>query len=399
MISKRAFFGITGFLAATTLSYVTLAETPLTQDAITALHAQADHFASVARRGKQQFYTKQFDLSGLPHYQPHELLTGWIKINGDNYLADGQLSELWRAEFAKFQPGVHLAFYLPTSATAFGGLYSDTSDIAFAHEPGFYDLLAYERVKNTEPLQLNAVTGSYDVSGWSNSFALMVNDANPLKKITIEELDGVFGAERDGGWLGTNWHTDWARGRDKNIRTWGQLGLKGEWADKPIVPYGFTLRYNTATLFSDKVLQGGDKWNETIHTFANYVKPDGTRYIEADQIMDRITKDKYGIAYVLFRGDKPNEHRLAVAPRGTSNYVEHTLDNVQNRTYPLIGNIFMYLNTRPGIPIDPKLKEFVRYILSYEGQLQVEKDGKYLPLTAEVVQEDLKKLEAWSPSP
>ena len=214
-----------------------------------------------------------------------------------------------------------------------------------------------------------------------------------MTKITIDQLDGVFGAARDGGWAGSNWHTDWARGPEKNIRTWGQLGLTGEWADKRIVPYGFTLRYNTSTNFSDKVLQSGDKWNEDIHTFANYVKPDGTRYIEAEQINDRIAKDKYGIAYVLFRGDRPGFHRLAVAPRGTTNYVEHTLDNVQNRTYPLINECFLYMTVHPGNTLDPRLKEFVKYLLSQEGQNEIERDGKYLPLTAEVALEQLRKLD------
>ena len=369
------------------------ADNTLSSDAETALHAQQDHFASIARRGKQVYYTEKFDLSGLPHYHPHQLLEGWIKFYGDNYLVDGQLAKYWQEGFAKFQPGLHISYFLPTAAAAFPALYYDLADVIMSHEPGFYDLLAYERIKNTDPLQLTVCTGSYDVSGWSNSFAILVNAQNPLSKITVDQLDGVFGAARDGGWIGTNWHTDHARGPEQNIRTWGQLGLTGEWADKRIVPYGFTLRYNTSTTFSDKVLEGGDKWNEDIHTFANYVKPDGTRYIEADQIMDSILRDKYGIAYVLFRGDKPGAKRLAVAPRGTTDYVPHTLETVQNHTYPLYNELWFYLNVRPGETLDPKLKEFVLYILSQEGQEAIERDGKYLPLTAEVAQEQLRKLE------
>ena len=99
------------------------------------------------------------------------------------------------------------------------------------------------------------------------------------------------------------------------------------------------------------------------------------------------------IRRVLYRGDRPGIKRLAVAPRGTTNYVEHTLETVQNRTYPLYNEVFLYMNVRPGTPLDPKLKELVRYILSQEGQEAVERDGKYLPLTAEVAREQLKKLE------
>lgn len=377
---------------AATVAPLGHAQNTLSADAQNALAAQVQHFAAVAKRGRQVYYTPHFDLSGMPHYHPQRIVEGWIRIAGNNYLADGQLGEYWARGFAKFQPGVHLSYYLPSDATSFGALEYQAADIVMDHEPGFYDLLGYERIFMTEPLTLTIVTGSYDVSGWDNSVAILVNDANPLTRITVDQLDGIFGAMRDGGWSGTNWRPDWARGPEKNIRTWGQMGLGGDWADKPIDLYGFTLRYNTATSFSDKVLRGSDKWNENIHTYANYLKPDGTRAIEADQIMTAMQHDPYGIAYVLFRGDKPGVKRLAVAPRGTTNYVEHTLDNVQNRTYPLYNEMFLYLNLQPGNKLDPKLKEFCRYVLSQEGQEQVERDGKYLPLTAEVVREQLAKL-------
>src|SRR5689334_7484899 len=134
-------------------------------------------------------------------------------------------------------------------------------------------------------------TGSYDVRGWTFALGAFVHKDNPLSKLTMEQLDGILGSERSGGWDGLDWKTSVARGPEKNIRTWGQLGLTGEWADKPIHVYGFSLRYNTATEFCDAVLKGSDKWNETIHAFGNYMAPDGKRYIEADQITDAIGKD------------------------------------------------------------------------------------------------------------
>jgi phosphate transport system substrate-binding protein len=370
------------------------AQTATAEDVATALRAQTDHYASVARRGKQKFYTPHFDLSGLPSYRPERLIEGWIRVGGDNYLADGELGEIWRRGFAKFQPGLHVTYFLPTSAAAFGLLYSGMTDIAVEHEPGFYDMLAYERIMNRDPLTLTALTGSFDVSGWSNSFAILVNDQNPLSRITIDQLDGIFGSARDGGWKGTNWRTSSARGPEKDIRTWGQMGLTGEWADQPITPYGFSLRYNTSTIFSDKVMEGGDKWNERLHAYANYMKPDGTRSIEADEIMEHVRHDKWGIAYLLFRGDKPGAKRLAVAARGSHTYVTGTVDTVQNHTYPLFNELWLYLNMPQTGALDPKLKEFCRYILSREGQEAVQEDGKYLPITAEVAKAQLAKLDA-----
>jgi phosphate transport system substrate-binding protein len=338
-------------------------------------------------------YTRTFDLSGMPHYEPKQQLTGWIRLHGNNYLSDGMLGDLWQQGFAKFQPGIRLSYYLPTSALAFAALYYDQADLVMGHRPGFYDLLAYERVKSFDPTEITAVTGSYDVGGWENSLTILVNEDNPLKCINMEQLDGVFGSERTGGWAGTNWRSDWARGPQKNIRTWGQLGLSGEWADKPIDVYGFSIRYNTATDFSDKVLKGSDKWNEKIQAYGNIVNPDGSRYIEADQITDNLGKNKYGLAYNRFRGERPRVRRISVAPGNSRDCVEHTLENVQNRTYPLYNEQYFYTTVKPGMKMDPKVKEFLRYVLSQEGQAEIIRDGKYLPLTAAVVREQLKKLD------
>ena len=260
------------------------------------------------------------------------------------------------------------------------------------HHPGFYDLLAYQRVMNCDPVEFTVVTGSYDVAGWENSTVILVNQDSPLKGITMKQLDGIFGSARDGGWAGTNFRPDWARGPEGNLRTWGQLGLKGEWADQRITPYGFNLRYNTATDFADKVLKASDKWNEDIHAYAHIVQPDGTRYIQADQITDSLAKDRFGIAYNRFRGERPGVRRLPVAATDNGPFVEHTLENVQNRTYPLYNEAYFYTNVKPGTEMNPLVKEFIRFVLSQEGQTEVMRDGKYLPLTAEVVREQLKKL-------
>ena len=362
------------------------------EDTVNALRAQADRAGVIYKRGREAHYTRKFDLSGLPHYQPKQVLTGWVRLHGNNYLADGMLGELWQQGFAKYQPGIRFSFYLPTSALSFAALYYDQADLVMGHRPSFYDLLAYERVKSFDPTEFTAVTGSFDVGGWENSLTILVNEDNPLTCISMEQLDGIFGSERTGGWAGTNWRTDWARGPDRNLRTWGQLGLKGEWADKPIGVYGFSIRYNTASDFSDRVLKGSDKWNEKVQAYGNIVNPDGSRYIEADQITDNVGKDRFGIGYNRFRGERPHVKRIAVAPGDTDDCVAHTLENVQNRTYPLYTEQYFYVSVKPGTKMDPKVKEFLRYVLSQEGQADVMRDGKYLPLTAEVVRAQLQKL-------
>ncbi|MBV8750042.1 MAG: substrate-binding domain-containing protein [Candidatus Eremiobacteraeota bacterium] len=379
-------------LALTALLTAFHASAQTEEDSVKSMQAQAERAGVVAERGKQPHYTRTFDLSALPHYVPQKQLTGWIRIHGSNYLADGRLGELWEKGFEKFEPEVKISYYLPTSAAAFAALDYGQADLVMSREPGFYDLLAYERIMGCDPVQITAATGSYDVAGWENSTVILVNKNNPIKGITLDQIDGVFGAARDGGWAGTNFHPEWARGPEKNIRTWGQLGLTGEWADKPIHVYGFNLRYSTATEFSDKFLHASDKWNENIHAYAHIVQPNGKRYIEADQITDALAKDPYGIAYNRYRGDRDGTRRLPVAVDANGPYVQHTLENIQNRTYPMFSEAYFYATVKPGTKMDPMVKEFLRYVLSQEGQTEVMRDGKYLPLTADVVREQLKKI-------
>jgi len=368
------------------------AETHQSEDSRKSLLAQKERAKVVYERGRKPHYPPQFDLSQLPHFEPGPQLTGWLRLHGNNYLADGALGEYWQQAFAKYQPGIRISYYLPTSAIAFAALYYEQADLVMGHHPGFYDLLAYQRVMNCDPVEFTVVTGSYDVAGWENSTVILVNQDSPLKGITMKQLDGIFGSARDGGWAGTNFRPDWARGPEGNLRTWGQLGLKGEWADKRIGVYGFNLRYNTATDFANKVLKASDKWNEDIHAYAHIVQPDGTRYIQADQITDSLAKDRFGIAYNRFRGERPGVRRLPVAATDNGPFVEHTLENVQNRTYPLYNQAYFYTNVKPGTEMNPLVKEFIRFVLSQEGQTEVMRDGKYLPLPAEVVREQLKKL-------
>jgi len=110
-----------------------------------------------------------------------------------------QLPGRWNARRileARVRPvsaGINISYYLPTSAVAFAALYYNQADLVMGHKPGFYDLLAYQRVMGFDPLEVTAVTGSFDVAGWENSTVILVNQDCPLKGITMQQLDGVFG--------------------------------------------------------------------------------------------------------------------------------------------------------------------------------------------------------------
>jgi phosphate transport system substrate-binding protein len=251
----------------------------------------------------------------------------------------------------------------------------------------------FERVFSRDPIEITAVTGSLNVPGWNYALGIFVNKDNPISKLTIKQLDGIFGTERDGGYRGTTWRSEIARGANENIRTWGQMGLTGEWAGKPIHVYGDNLRYHIPRTFERLVFQGGDKWNEQLHEYANYKNADGTNTLEAQQVIDAISKDPYGIGYSTVAYLTPQTKALAIAPREGGTYVELNLETLRNRTYVLFDEVYFYLDREPGKPVNAKVKEFVRFVLSREGQDAVQRDAKYLPLTGQVVREQLKKLE------
>lgn len=350
--------------------------------------------ARMSEIARNPAYTRTFDLSALPDYVPDGHPTGTLRICGNNYIGDSPLGGWWKDAFAKFQPGITIEYNLQTAADAVPCLYIGQADIGITHEPSFYDYLSYQRLKGYAPTGVTILTGSYDVVGWQNNMVIVVNKANPITKISMTHLDGVFGAQRAGGWVKTTWHPELGCGPDQNIRTWGQLGATGAIASQPIDTYGYSLRYATALEFSDKVLKSSDKWNENLLAFANFVKPDGKTYLEADQIVDHVRDDPNGIGYVRYHPNFPTDVKiLDLAETDAGPFVHYSMDTLQNHTYPLWGGQSFWFDVPPGKQVDPKIREFVRFVLSKQGQELLEKDGKYLPLDAATVQEGLKKVQ------
>jgi len=376
---------------------ISLSQAQEPKESTEGLDMQAARAKMMSARGSKVAYTKKWDLSGLPKYQPKQKVSGTIRMWGSNYITDGFIGGYWEAAFRKFHPDVKFDFHMKTTLAAVPSLIFGVSDLGIGRKITFAEQELFERYTDRSPVEIEIATGSYDVPGWQPGYGVVVQKDNPLTKITMEQLDGVFGAERAGGWEGTSWRPNWARGPEKNIRTWGQLGLTGEWADKPINVYGLTLRYHQATEISDRVLKASDKWNERLKIYANFVSKAGK--LERGMNED-LAADKYGIGIVaapttnLTGGaSQPTQKVLAVAAKDGGPYIPYTLDTLQNRTYPLYDRIFAYTDREQGKPMNPAVLEFLRFVLSQEGQAEVMRDGKYLPLTAEVANAQLKKLE------
>jgi phosphate transport system substrate-binding protein len=331
-----------------------------------------------------------FNLSDLPPYVPDQKVSGKLRIWGSDMFGGAGLKADIEGGFRKFQPDVTFEHNLKTPSLALVGLLSGDADIGPTRRWSWEDLLAYERIYNRDPLVIEGMTG------WAVNppFAIMVNKANPVAGLSMRQLDGIFGAERTGGWIGTAWHPEFARGPEGNIRTWGQVGLTGEWKAAPINLYVYSIRCMFGPRFSDDVLKGSDQWNERIRQYFNIAQADGTLLTMDQQLAGALSRDRFGISFFSsLRGLDPKIRAVGIAAVDGGPFVDITLQTVRSHAYPMDDWMYFYINRKPGAPLDPKIREFMRFLLSREAQEAVARDGKMLPLTAEMIRTERQKLE------
>lgn len=339
-------------------------------------------------------YTRKWDLSALPHYVPRRQLTGTLRIWGLSYLQDGPLGKRWADAFKKYEPGITIDYHLPTGALAVSALAAGVADIGVTYRVSLIDSLNFEQVFHRQPSVVTVATGSLNVYGWSPAGMIVVNDANPLTEMSMKQLDGVFGSARYGGYKASVWHTEYpySRGPEDDIRTWGQLGLKGKWTNRRIEVCGQNLRAGAMRAFSDQVLGGSMQYVGGLRTFTNYLTTDGRLYSWSQQVRQYVLHHPYAICYASPMTWAPGMKVLALQPRSGGAYVPRTLETVHANTYPLTHHVHFVFDHVPGRPIDPRITEFLRFVLSQEGQTLVESDGRFLPLTAPMVRAQLEKL-------
>lgn len=339
-----------------------------------------------------------FGVEDLPAYEPETKVSGVIRSYGFGF---GGILVKWQEEFRRFHPDIRFENTLPTSDAAFPALVTYSTDLApNGSEPAITETLGFFETRGYHVSDVVVASGAFDVKGRSNGPVIFVHKDNPIAQLTVDQLDGIFGSERNGGMRGFEWTPSDARGPEKNIRTWGDLGLAGEWADKPIQTYGHAPS-GTTRFFQRHVLMNTDKWNPNYRGYAET----GSKMIAAEDkaeqklgvrhmLENELAKDRYGIAWtIMSQVEGVGDIKLvALAPRGSTQYVAPSQESFRNRSYPLVRSVYLYFDRKPGTPIDPKLKEFMRYALSRDGQ-QLVADGDYLPLTAEFAREQSARLE------
>ncbi len=319
------------------------------------------------------------NFASFPQYTPADTVSGTLVVWGNDGMTD--LQKLWEDGFHKYQPGIKFEDHLYSTAAGIGGLYAGHADLAYMGRDSLpTENLGFTKTFGYNPTRFVATTGAYDVEGKTFPMVVFVNKDNPLKGLTLQQLDAIFGTERK-------------LGAPKNIRAWGDLGLTGEWADKPIHLYAYANDSGFGIFFSDAAMGGSSKWNCDIHQFENINDANGKTQTQAGRrVVTALAQDKYGLAYSGIRYITSSVKPVPIALKAGTPYIAPTRANVLNRTYPLLRDIPIYINRAPGKPIDPKVREFLAYILSREGQEAISREGDYLPLTIELVQQQREML-------
>ena len=342
------------------------------------------------------------DLSDLPPYQKEYEVTGGLRALGSEL--KGCVDLLLKA-FTERHPGVVASLnYMTSSEGGIAGLMLGASDIApMGDDAKITDMMPFYNTFRYVPTEISVATGGYDKRGTLFAWAIVVHKDNPIESVSMSELDGIFGSERSGSWaVGEDessnilFTSKYARGAESNIRTWGQLGLPGEWADRPIQTYGYAAP-GFAVSFQRLVMNRSDKWNPN---FMEYVEEKQASADEAgakvasERMLEALSEDKSGIAWgaLMHIQNYPDVKVLAVAPTG-GRPVKLTPETVISREYPLSRDAYVYLNRAPGRPLDPKVREFMRFVLSREGQEVIANAGIYSPLPLDHIKRQLDKLD------
>lgn len=293
----------------------------------------------------------------LPTYKKAAGVQGSLKSIGSDTL--NNLMTLWAEGFAKEYPNVNIEIEGKGSGTAPPALIAGTAHFGPMSRPmKGVEMDDFEKKYGYKPSSMRVAV---------DALGVFVHKDNPIKCMSMAQVDAIFSKSRK-------------HGGKQDIKTWGQLGLTGEWASRPVSMYGRNSASGTYGYFKEVGLANGD--------FKDSVKeqPGSSAVVQA------IASDKYSIGYsgVGYKTADVRTVPLSATDGGTC--VDATIDAAYAGDYPITRFLYVYLNKKPGTKLDPVRGEFVKFVLSKQGQSGVIKDG-YFPIPGAVVTEDLKVLE------
>jgi phosphate transport system substrate-binding protein len=293
---------------------------------------------------------------GLVPYKATSGVSGNISSVGSDTL--NNLMTFWAEQFARYYPNAKVQIEGKGSSTAPPALIGGTAQLGpMSREMKGSEIDAFEKKYGYKPVGLRTSV---------DALAVFVNKDNPLKCMSLAQVDAVFSKSR-------------RRGAKDDITTWGQLGLTGEWASRPISLYGRNSASGTYGFFKEHSLKNGD--------YKDSVKEQpGSASVVQGVTVDRFAMGYSGIGYAT-----AGVRAVPLTEKDGGPCVEATAENSYSGAYPLSRFLYVYVNRAPGKPLDPLVREFARLMLSRQGQEAVVKDG-YFPIPASVAKEELAKV-------
>jgi len=293
-----------------------------------------------------------------PFVARREKLTGTFKGAASDVLV--VVAQKLFDKFKQYHPGVSLTIE-PPYAGSLGAIELIKGDLDFvfvSRELKPDDIKGFKEKFGYDPLSVPISGGSYRHFGALDAVGFVVHKDNPIEKLTFEQIDAIYSSTRHRG--------------GKPIRTWGDLGLGGEWADKPIKAWGIKPWNGFEEFVRQRVLSVGGKrgeWREDVN-FEKVVFP----------MAKHVGEDRYAIAYSGVAYLDAPAKVIALSEGGGNAFEPATYEAVALAAYPLARLTFFNTNKAPGKPLPPAIEEFLRFVLSREGQQVILDHARYIPL-------------------
>jgi phosphate transport system substrate-binding protein len=292
----------------------------------------------------------------LPTYQSVSGVSGTLNSMGSDTM--NNLMTFWAEGFKKLYPNVTIQIEGKGSSSAPTALIERVAQLGpMSREMKKSEIDEFEKKFGYKPTEIKVAI---------DALAVFANKDNPIKGLSLQQVDAIFSSTRKGG-------------AKEPINTWGQLGLTGEWASKPISLFGRNSASGTYGFFKENALAKGD------------FRPEVKEQPGSSSVVQGIAADISAIGYsgIGYITAGVRAVPLAASPGGP--FVEATYENCLDGSYPMARFLYVYVNKKPGQPLDTLTQEFLKYVLSQQGQADVVKDGNF-PLPATVAESAVKQL-------